>query len=81
MKGYENALQKMVRLLRELNQELVKKGEIEHIFEEIDADGSGRLIYFNETNTKQILFCFGTIDQLMEYLEAGNLKRILMSRG
>ena len=78
MKGYENALQKMVRLLRELNQELVEHGELEQISVTIRANGDG--IIFTNYGAKPI-YEFNELDKLMEYLEAGNLKRILMSRG
>jgi hypothetical protein len=84
-KGFDNAYTKMVRALAGLNQDFSKEltSEDAGVKVEILPDGSGTLWAVDDSRglvEAHALFDFSGLDQLMEYLEAGPLKRTLMSQ-
>ena len=84
-KGFDNAYTKMTRKLAELGQQFDKElGENEGMMVEVYPDGSGALYArSNKHQGAQIgvaLYTFSDYDDLMAYLEAGPLKRTIMSQ-
>ena len=78
----ENALKRAVRLLKELNQSLVKHDN-EEIVLRLHQDGSGALAHMTENDeglSGEFMFNFDSPDELMSYLESGPLGQILKSR-
>ena len=74
----ENALQRMVRLLREFSQKMVKDNQ--EIQVRISPDGSGELSAVEGGFLDSPVFNFHSPEELVRYLESGALSQILMSR-
>jgi len=72
-----NALERMTRLLTQMNLDLCK-GEWECITVELEAEGRGNIV-FHGAEKEEVLFCFLNTNRLLEYLEATPLQRIRMS--
>jgi hypothetical protein len=74
-----NKLEEVVRLLQKLNEDLYSKEQIEEngypFSLYLKADGSG------DIEGNEILFRFDTTLQLEEYLKAGALQKLIMTRG
>jgi hypothetical protein len=73
----ENANQKILRLLRKLNVELVEEGSGEQIGVTLFGDGAGSLI-LNSPSRGRVLFGFTSTEELVSFLEASQLSRMLM---
>ena len=78
-KGFEDKLSKMVRLLRALNEAAGPEMDTERqsICVTIGPDGSGQ-VHIGETIALAI-YSFDDMDSLMEYLEGGQLKRLILT--
>jgi hypothetical protein len=76
----ENALQRVVRLLRKANDELVDVGTEEHLYYRMQTDGSGALLLSCEEKgvVKEVIFGFDSPEVLVKFLEARQLDRLLM---
>jgi hypothetical protein len=75
----ENALQRIVRHLKSLNQELIRDGESVHIDLTVEPDGTGKLTYKPYMAEHQRLYG-GTLEMIEEWLTATQLERILLAR-
>jgi 23S rRNA U2552 (ribose-2'-O)-methylase RlmE/FtsJ len=74
----ENALNRSVRLLRELNEKLIKSGNQE-IELRLSGDGSGQLALLEGGEvlvSGYTLFEFDSTDQLVKFLEADALTQM-----
>jgi hypothetical protein len=80
--GSENALQKTVRLLGKMERELLAEGTGEQLNLIIRSDGTGHVSHVpGDHPFSTPVFCFPSLEQLSEFLEAGQLARIEMVRG
>ena len=75
----ENQLTKTLRLVRELEVNLVKYPENESIDLKLDSAGRGDLIYTNVDGNEEELFSFSNVEVLTKYLEGDQLTRLLMT--
>lgn len=83
-KGFDNAYTKMVKALERLNDKFSEefKSDNEGVVIETYPDGSGVVKAVDNNNRIGIdvmLFKFTGYEDLMSYLEAGDLKRTIMS--
>lgn len=78
----ENAVQRMVRLLKGLNQELVKDGEIERIELRLNVgQDTGELVYIDNAKLVEVRrLIAGPLEIIEAFLAAGALERLLMVR-
>jgi hypothetical protein len=78
----ENANQKVLRLLKKFNEDMVVPGSGNHIDLVLEAEGSGYLITSNagEESRTNNLFRFSSVETLVQFLEAGPLQRLEMVR-
>lgn len=78
----ENAVQRMVRLLKGLNQELVKDGETERIELRINVgQDTGELVYIDIAKLVEVRrLIAGPLEVIEEFLAASPLERLLMVR-
>jgi hypothetical protein len=77
----ENAVEKVIRLLKQYNEDLVKgRSNIEM---RLEADGSGKLIHVKSgpRGTDLPIFNFSNVDVLLEFLQADELRRVHMILG
>jgi hypothetical protein len=75
----ENADQKITRLLLKLNVTLIEEGSGDEIELRRKKDGSGVLVLITaEFPDERKFYSFRSTEELLEFLEAGQLKRILL---
>lgn len=75
----DNAAQKIVRLLKKLNDELIEPGSGEMIMVQTHPTGGGGIRYMAENHESSTIFNFKNYEELLNYLEASPLKRLLLS--
>jgi hypothetical protein len=80
--GFQDKLTRMVGLLRALNLEVSSefKDESDKVSVIINPDGSGSIVARVDSMpfTAGAIYRFETTEELMEYLEGGQLKRLVM---
>jgi len=77
----ENALQRMQRLLKKIESELIEEGSTCYLALSVFSDGSGNIQVCGGQSIGSTVFNFATLDELTGFLEAGQLERIGMIRG
>ena len=73
-----NALERMTRLLTQMNLDLCKS-EYESITVEFEVEGRGNIMFHGADEEEEVIFMFLNTNRLLEYLEATPLQRIRMS--
>lgn len=75
----ENALEKMVRLLKAFNAEVIPEGSGEYIDLVMEATGRGTLVLKGREPGPFDLFTFKSLDELVNFLLANQMDRIKMA--
>ena len=76
----ENAAQRIVRLLAKFNAEMVEEGSGNRIDATFSGDGTGELVLKSPNMLgEEILYGFGSLEQLAKFLEARPLNRLVMA--
>ena len=77
----ENSTQKIIRLLKKLESELVEEGSGNYFDITFESEGNGRIMYFvGSEQTSYVILAFDSSEIALEFLEAKQLDRLLMIR-
>lgn len=75
----ENSLDRMVRLLKEFNEKSIKGQQYVDVI--IEATGAGRLVIMTENSDPTTLYDFGSLLELLHFLQMSSIDQMLEIRG
>jgi hypothetical protein len=77
----DNKLQKVIRLIKKLESELIPEGSGNYLDITFESEGNGRIMYFvGQEQTSYTIITFENEDDVLRFLEGNQLDRMLMIR-